>query len=371
MTTLNKKISLVKNMLVSRPKGWQSLLYNSSMAQLKIPSPLMSPVHISIEPTNACNARCSVCETGKGDMRRKTGFLDKDLYTDFMNKIGDTTSTLLFYFMGEPFMHKDSYDMIRYARDKGIYVESCTNGDFVDPEGIIYSDINKLSFQIGGMDQDIHEIYRVRSKLDKTINNIEKLVELRKKHPNSSLEIEVGFIVMRHNEHQVNDFYEWAKKIGVDIANVIDPCARNMMEAYAYLPNDRKYWFYDEDAFNKGFLKPKKLNNNECIWIWNSLQLNWNGDAVPCCRDTNGQNIFGNVFESTLNNVFNSKKAVSFRKKILTDQGSIDICKLCSGYGLPPLNRAKSADFTIKRDSLNLEKIPNHDQSIAEAPNQK
>ena len=79
MSTLNKKISLVKNMLVSRPKGWQSLLYNSSMAQLKMPSPLMSPVHISIEPTNACNARCSVCETGKGDMRRKTGFLDKSV----------------------------------------------------------------------------------------------------------------------------------------------------------------------------------------------------------------------------------------------------------------------------------------------------
>jgi radical SAM protein with 4Fe4S-binding SPASM domain len=371
MSNLNRKISLVKNMIVSRPKGWQSLLYNSSMAQLKIASPLMSPVHISIEPTNACNARCPVCETGKGDMRRRAGFLDKKLYTEFINKISDTTSTLLFYFMGEPFMHKDSYDMIRFARDKGIYVESCTNGDFVDPEGIIYSDINKLSFQIGGMDQETHEIYRIRSKLNKTIENIEQLIKLRKKHNNSSLQIEVGFIVMRHNEHQVKEFYEWAKRIGVDIANVIDPCARNMMEAYAYLPNDRKYWFYDEEAFNKGYLKPKKVSANECVWIWNSLQLTWNGDAVPCCRDTNGSHVFGNVFESRLNNVFNSEKAIAFRKKILSDQGKIDICKLCSGYGLPVLNRTKSAEFIMKRDTLNLGKIPDHDKSILEASNRR
>ena len=73
------------------------------------------------------------------------------------------------------------------------------------------------------MDQKTHEIYRI-SKLDKTIENIEKLVQLRKKYNNSSLEIEVGFIVMRHNEHQVKEFYNWAKNIGVDIANVIDPC---------------------------------------------------------------------------------------------------------------------------------------------------
>jgi MoaA/NifB/PqqE/SkfB family radical SAM enzyme len=366
---LARKIRLVGEMLAKRPKGWQSLLWNSTMAQLRRPGPLMAPVHVSIEPTNACNARCPVCETGKGDMARRTGFLDETLYRAFIDEAAPTTAVLLYYFMGEPFMHRASYDMIRYARDKGIYVETCTNGDFVDPEGVIYSDINRISFQLGGMDQATHERYRVRTRLDKAIANLERLVALRRKHPNSAVEIEVGFIVMRHNEHQVNDFLEWARKIGVDRASVIDPCVRNMMEAHAYLPKDRRYWFYDEEAFARGILKPKKLPDNECVWIWNSIQLNWDGTAVPCCRDPNGRFPLGNVFERGLKQVFNGEAATAFRARLLKDQGGISICRLCSGYGLPRLQHAKPAGFTIARHSINPPDLPSHEEAIANAQN--
>ncbi|GJL61927.1 MAG: radical SAM protein [Nitrospirales bacterium] len=364
-----RKTKLVADMLYKRPKGWKSLLWNSSMAQLKRSGPLMAPVHISIEPTNACNARCPVCETGKGDMQRKTGFLDEDLYKEFIDNVAPTTAVLLYYFMGEPFMHRSSYDMIRYARDKGIYVESCTNGDFVDPEGVIYSDINKISFQLGGMDNATHQRYRIRSKLDKAVGNLERLLDLRRKHRNSSVEVEVGFIVMRHNEEQVDDFLKWAKEIGVDRASVIDPCARNMMEAHAYLPKNKKYWFYDEEAFAQGILRPKKIPQNECVWIWNSIQLNWDGTAVPCCRDTNGVLPFGNVFDKGINAIFNGEAATDFRHQLLQRQGDISICKLCSGYGLPQLQHTNPAGFTIQRHTINDGDIPSHDEAIANAQN--
>ena len=366
---LGRKIKLVADMVTKRPKGWQSLLWNSSMAQLRRAGPLMAPVHVSIEPTNACNARCPVCETGKGDMQRVSGFLDEDLYREFIDEAAPTTAVLLYYFMGEPFMHRSAYDMIRYARDKGIYVETCTNGDFVNPEGVIYSDINKISFQIGGMDQETHQRYRVRTRLDKALDSLERLVALRKKHPDSNVEIEVGFIVMRHNEHQVDDFLEWAEKMGIDRASIIDPCARNMLEAHAYLPKNRKYWYYDEEAFDKGILIPKKLPHNECVWIWNSIQLNWDGTAVPCCRDPNGKFPLGNVFEKGLKAVFNGEEATGFRNKLLTQQGDISICKLCSGYGLPQLQRTEPAGFTIQRHTVNETDIPSHDEAIAASQN--
>ena len=53
---------------------------------------------------------------------------------DFIDEVAPYTSTLLFYFMGEPFLNKNAYEMIRYARENGIFVETCTNGDFVDAE---------------------------------------------------------------------------------------------------------------------------------------------------------------------------------------------------------------------------------------------
>jgi radical SAM protein with 4Fe4S-binding SPASM domain len=338
-------------------KGWPSFLWNTALAQQRIVGPLMPPVHVAIEPTNACNAKCPVCETGKNEMLRRKGMLDKQAYEVFVDRVARHTNSLLFYFMGEPFLNKHAYEMIRYTRAKDIYVETCTNGDFVDAKGVIFSDINKISFQLGGMTEETHQRYRVASSLAKAHKNLYELLEERRRNPESNVQIEVGFIVMRHNEHEVPEFLKWAKEIGVDVANVVDPCVRNMLEGYAYLPKDRKYWFYDEKAFEQGVLKPKVLTSNECVWIWNSMQINWNGDAVPCCRDPNGKHVLGNVFEDGVMRVFNGKKARDFRRRILTDQGNIDICKLCSSYGLPTLTRKKPISFEVQRHSFNSENI--------------
>lgn len=336
---------------VSRPKGWQSVVYNTAMAKLRVPGPLMMPAHVSIEPTNACNARCPVCETGNRSMERPAGMLDFDAYKRFIDAIAPTTATLMFYFMGEPFLNRNAYDMIRYARDKGLWVETCTNGDVVDAKGVIYSDLNQISFQIGGMTPETHRIYRVRSDLDRIRRNIEALVDERRRAPGSNVRIEIGFIVMKHNEHEVPDFLEWAKAVGTDTASVVDPCVRSVAEGRLLLPENRKYWFYDEAAFEQGVLRPKKTLDNECTWIWNSVIVNWNGDVVPCCRDPHGRHVMGNVFETPLREIWNGKPLFDFRRKIVTAQKDIDICALCSGFGIPTLNHPKPVGFTAARRS--------------------
>ncbi len=333
------------------------------MARMHRVGPLLPPVHIAIEPTNACNARCPVCETGKGEMTRRKGMLDLTNFQRFIDRSARWTNSLFFYFMGEPFLNKNAYEMIRYARAKGIWVDTCTNGDFVDAKGVIYSDINRISFQLGGMTEKTHQRYRVGTSLEKAHANLLELIEERRKHPGSNVRIDVGLIVMRHNEHEVASFLKWAKEIGADTANIIDPCARNMTEAYAYLPRDRKYWFYDEDAFERGELRPKVVPQNECIWIWNSMQINWNGDAVPCCRDPNGHHILGNVFEDGVLRVFNGKPARNFRHSILERQGAVDICRLCSGYGMPELVRDLPASFSVVRHQIDSASAPSPQDS--------
>jgi MoaA/NifB/PqqE/SkfB family radical SAM enzyme len=339
------------------PKGWPSFVWNTAMAQLGRAGPLLPPVYLAIEPTNACNAKCPVCETGKGQMERRKGLLDIAHFNRLIDEVAPTTNSVMLYFMGETFLNKNAYDMIRHARSKNIYVETCTNGDFVDPKGIIYSDINKIAFQIGGMTDATHERYRVASQLGKVRLNLEALVEERRRNPGSNVQIDVGFIVMRHNEHEVPEFLRWAKEIGADSANIIDPCVRNMLEGHVYLPKDRRYWFYDEAAFEQGVLKPKKVPENECAWIWNSMQITWNGDAVPCCRDPNGRHVFGNVFEDGVRRVFNGKKALDFRRRILTDQGGIDICRLCSSYGLPQMTKTRPLSFEARRSTFNKDEL--------------
>src|SRR3954451_23302336 len=129
-TDFARKLRTAYRFARTGPKGWPSFVWNTGMAQLRRVGPLLPPVHISLEPTNACNAKCPVCETGKGQMERRKGMLDWDDYRGFIDRAARTTNSMLLYFMGESFLNRHVYEMIRYARQKGLYVETCTNGDF-------------------------------------------------------------------------------------------------------------------------------------------------------------------------------------------------------------------------------------------------
>jgi radical SAM protein with 4Fe4S-binding SPASM domain len=367
--SLPAELQRVAELARLRPRGWFNLLFNTAMAKARLVGPLRMPVHLTIEPTNACNLRCPVCETGNGSMTRSKGMLDFDAYCGFIDRVAPTTASLMFYFMGEPFLNRHAYEMIRHARRKGIYVETCTNGETVDPDGVIYSDVNDISFQIGGMSQATHEQYRVRGNLARLQANLDALVQARRRSLESKVTISVGFIVMKHNEHEIPAFLNWAREVGVDRANIIDPCVRNVEEGKLLLPEDRRYWFYDEESFAKGVLKPRIVPVNECTWIWNSLTVNWDGSAVPCCRDPQGGHVFGNVFERPLPEIWNGPEITAFRRRIVTDQRNVDICRLCSGYGVPQLIHAGPVGFEINRLSLESSKPEAGDNPPYDIPN--
>jgi radical SAM protein with 4Fe4S-binding SPASM domain len=303
-------------------------------------SPYISgrPVNVTIEPTNVCNAKCPVCETGAAILGREKGFMKLEQFQTIIDKIASHTNTLMFYFMGEPFLNKSAYDMIRYAKEKRIpFITSCTNGDMVNPEKLVESGIDEINFQIGGLTHESHAKYRAGSNLDKIIENLRETVRLKNER-RAKMRIVCGFILMRHNEHEVAEFKRSMSEIGVDEALVISPCVRTIEQGKEMLPTDKKHWIYNSEAFERGELRPKVLPHNECPWIYYSLTIQVNGDVVACCRDAQGQFVMGNILEQNLEEIWNGQKFMQFRKKLHTDQKQISICRLCSGYGVSALN---------------------------------
>jgi radical SAM protein with 4Fe4S-binding SPASM domain len=290
------------------------------------------PMNITIEPTNACNLECPVCETGAGILGRETGHMSLEDFRTIIDKVGAHTNTLMFYFMGEPFLNKHAYEMIRYAKAAGIpFVETCTNGDFVDPRQLVDSGLDKVSFQIGGTTQETHEVYRVRGQLDRVFRNLEETLRLRRER-RSRLRVEVGFILMKHNEHEVADFRQAVLALGADEAVVIDPCVRTVEQGHQFLPVNRAHWFYDEEAFSRGVLRPKALPDNICPWIYYSIAVHVNGNVVPCCRDPRGLEVMGNLIHEPLEAIWNGPRFQAFRERLRRNQGDIEICRLCSSY---------------------------------------
>lgn len=311
---------------------------NSLSCFLGLKRVLGSPILLCIEPTNVCDQKCTICETGLDILGREKKFLSFDQFREILDQFDNNLEIMYFYFMGEPFLNKDSYQMIQYAANRGIWVSSCTNGNQIDPDELIHSGIGEINFQIGGMTQEIHELYRRGGDLKKVFAAVEESLRIRdqicgrnKKRP----KINLGFILMRHNEHQVDEFIHYCKKTGVDNYHIIGTCLREYSQGDQLLPTDISYWIYDETAFRNGFLIPKYRPNNYCEWIYFTATILVNGDVVPCCRDPCGKHIMGNVFIKKFNTIWNNRNYQEIRKIVAKNSNNFELCRLCSGYAAP------------------------------------
>jgi len=320
-----------------RPRGYRNFLLSTMSQMIGSTRAHGLPVSITIEPTNICNLRCPVCETGANILERKPQMMTYEAFVKIIDKVGPAANHVMLYYMGEPFLNKEAYRMIRYARDMGLYVMTCTNGDMVDPESLYESGINLVSFQIGGVTQETHAIYRVNSNLARVMGNLSKylqIIRLRGRKPLENI-VELGLIVMRHNEPEIEEFLKMARKVGVDRINTISPCVRTPQQGRDLLPQSDEYWIYERDRFEReGALLPKKsFPKNSCPWLHCSITVQVDGNVVPCCRDPHGRHVVGNLLEQSLEDVWNGPKLREFRQAVLSQQGDTDICQLCPGEG--------------------------------------
>lgn len=327
--------------IACRPRGYGSFLWNACSEGSPSGRARGWPVSITLEPANVCNLRCPVCETGAGTLGRPPQRMRYADFVTLLDKVGPTANHLMFYFMGEPFLNPDAYKMIRYARNMGLYVTTCTNGEPVDSEALYASGVNHVAFQIGGIRQETHERYRVRGRLEKVLDNLSRYlgeIKAKGRRPGEH-EVELGFIVMKHNEEEAERFRAWAEGLGIDRATVVEPCVRTVEQGRELLPEDDRYWLYDRREFeDQGHLVPKRVvKENSCPWLYHSMTIQVNGDVVPCCRDTGGNSVVGNLLEQELDEIWNGERLRAFRRKVYTSQSTVTLCDLCPGYGWPLL----------------------------------
>ncbi len=73
-----------------------------------------------------------------------------------------------------------------------------------------------------------------------------------------------------------------------------------------------------------------------CNEAFDKLSVNWNGDVTLCCSDYDNFMIVGNILDSDIKQIFNSRAAKVYRDAILNRQyGRIKCCSSC--YETVPL----------------------------------
>lgn len=315
------------------PRLWNSgkvvssYFYSRLSGKAKLPA---LPISISIEPTTSCNLRCPECPSGLRSFTRPTGMLEKGLYEKVINELAPALSYLIFYFQGEPYLHPQLLDMVTYASKRKIYTATSTNAHYLNDKAArktVESGLDRLIISIDGTDQETYAAYRVGGKLSKVIEGTQNIIRWKRELKSATPHVIFQFLVVRPNEHQIDDVYRMADELGVDEVALKTAQIYDYKNGSDLIPLNEKYARYKKGK--KGYEIKNNLLNH-CWKMWHSCVITWDGKVVPCCFDKDAHFVLGDLNENTFQEIWQSQKYANFRQSLLKSRSEIEICQNCT-----------------------------------------
>lgn len=289
------------------------------------------PVSISFEPTTSCNLRCPECPSGLRAFTRPIGMLEKDFFRKTINELAPDLTYLIFYFQGEPYLNPDFLDMVKYASQKKIYTATSTNAHYLNDENAkrtIESGLDRLIISIDGTTQDVYQQYRVGGKLEKVLEGAKNIVKWKKELNSKTPYVFFQFLVVKPNEHQIEDVKRLAKEIGVDDVRFKTAQIYDYEHGNPLIPTIDKYSRYKKQA--DGTYSIKNALGNHCWKLWHACVISWDGLVVPCCFDKDADYKLGDLKQESFKTIWHNEQYKRFRGHLIAGRKNIDICANCS-----------------------------------------
>jgi MoaA/NifB/PqqE/SkfB family radical SAM enzyme len=220
--------------------------------------------------------------------------------------------------------------MVKYASQKKIYTATSTNAHYLTDEKAkqtVESGLDRLIISIDGTTQDVYQQYRVGGKLDKVLEGAKNIVKWKKELNSKKPFVVFQFLVVKPNEHQMEDVKQLAKEVGVDdvwfkTAQVYD----YENDPNKLIPTLNKYSRYNKNA--DGSYAPKNKLQNHCWKLWHANVITWDGLVVPCCFDKDAMHQLGNLKMQSFKEVWHNDNYKQFRRELMTSRKNIDIKSL-------------------------------------------
>lgn len=267
------------------------------------------PINLSIETTSKCNSECVMCPRTMMGLKAYEPVRDELLNHETVLDLIKRTPHSIFNpsGFGEPLLDPHVPEYITTAHDSGRLTRVVTNASLLSnltAERLMFAGLDLFILSIDAADKETYERIRRGLKWEQTASNIMNLKEIRD-HGRYRTYIQVNIVINSINKKEIQRIVDyWYPHVD----NI-----RTLKEA--------RYW--------KKI--PNKIPVRKCFAPWEVMIIFSNGDVPVCCRDVEGEYIFGNILKNSPMEVWNSKKAKDFRRRLLSD----DPPKICQHCEIP------------------------------------
>lgn len=128
------------------------------------------PHAVQFNITFKCNQRCAYCGIYNDNRSEMT---TEQIYR-MIDEFVEMGTSRLSITGGEPLLRKDFFDVVQYARKRGLFVSLATNGSLVDKVVDKLSMVNSVNMTLDGA-EDVHDAQRGKGNFKVVLNAIELL----------------------------------------------------------------------------------------------------------------------------------------------------------------------------------------------------
>ncbi len=286
------------------------------------------PILIDLEATNCCNLDCIMCS--RQIMKRKTGKMPFSLF----KKIADEAAVegsrgIRFIRFGEPLLNEKVFEMVSYARKKGLLTHLTTNGLVLDDEGveaIFDSGLDSIIFSFQGPTKEEYELMRNSNCYGMLLDNIKGLVGERRKRNSGKPFVQVTTTVLDESDEQIKSFYEkWQ-----GIVDRVDHWYTSLERLEGI---KRAEPLFERQKIREMLAKQEKNTgrNWRCNEVMVKLSINWDGEVTACCGDFDNYMKVGDLEKSSLKEIWTCEKMNSFREILRKgERNKIPFCSKCT-----------------------------------------
>lgn len=283
-----------------------------------------------VEPTNLCNLACPTCPTGTGKIKPLPQ-MTLDRFDQVLGALSPKLQNLALWNYGEPLLNRELPAMIASAKRAGVgVVKVSSNVHFLDGArglSLLRSGLDVLILSVDGASQDTYATFRKDGDFDKVATSVAWLCAEKKRLGLARPRIELQFIVMSHNEHELPAMRRLAREWGVDRLRVKtvgadDEASKALVPAQSLLSR------YQKDGATPN------VRHAFCTMAWDHTVVNVDGSVTPCCylRPDMGQEfVMGNAFQSSFSAIWRGEKYRAFRQAMLEGRASMPVCNRCRG----------------------------------------
>jgi radical SAM protein with 4Fe4S-binding SPASM domain len=320
------------------------------------------PVCLYLETTNRCNLFCQHCPRTFASVERPA-----DLSFERMKMIVEQVPGLrqaVLHGIGEPLINKELPSMIRYLKDRGVYVLFNSNGTMLYPhiqQSLIDSGLDEYRISLDAADAQTFTKVRGLPRFDLIVSNCREFVALKRKLGVDRPRLSLWLVGMKETLDQLGAFVRLAHDMDIGevylqrmvffddrqggqglarpdqaLFGAIDEDeARLIAEAHRIADSLAVTFHASGGATPEQSLMPRDEGQpwTLCRRPWTLMYITANGNVLPCCiapfaeRDYDSL-ILGNVFQRPLMDIWNDHLYRKFRND-LQSQTPHSACANC------------------------------------------